>query len=287
VHGVGTLEAYLSQPLGHYLWGPTFVVWWCCSKLNGIVFWGRPEEEHVRRVTAALDGELTHGVEPHASLIDVRRVSAVDLGAFTTLLRYVQSRRAPFARVVRRQALLRPDGLAGAAVAGFYAVLAPSYPVEVFTDPMTALRWLGVEEEVGILDEIEQIHAAATGESAFVSAIRAHLDQAPGPPTLKDVARAFRLSPRNLQRKLSEVHTTFQHEQHAARLRRAKMLLLETNYEVKRIAIEVGCASLQNFSALFHKSTGESPSQWRSHQRPDEFPARPLPRPRAERRSVG
>jgi transcriptional regulator GlxA family with amidase domain len=103
---------------------------------------------------------------------------------------------------------------------------------------------------------------------------------------LRDIAKAFRLSPRNLQRRLSEAHTTFQQEQNAARLRLAKTLLLETNYEVKRIAIEVGCASLQNFSALFHKSTGESPSQWRSHQRPDDFPARPMPRPRAVPRSI-
>ena len=283
MHGVGTLEAYLSQPVGRYTWGSTFAIWWSSASLNGIMFWGRPEEEHVRRITAALEAEFRPDVEPHASLIDVRRVSAVDLGAFTALMQYVQSRRELLARVVRRQALLRPDGLAGAAVAGFYAVLAPSYPVEVFTDPIVALRWLGVDEESEILGELEEIHATATGGSAFVTAIRAHLDQAPGALTLKNIARAFRLSPRNLQRKLSEVHTTFQHEQHAARLRLAKTLLLETNYEVKRIAIEVGCASLQNFSALFHKSTGESPSEWRSNRRPDEFPARP----RVVRRSVG
>jgi AraC-like DNA-binding protein len=280
VHGVGTLEAYLAHPVGQYLWGPTFVVWWSSANLNGIVFWGRPEEEHVRRVTAALDGELKPGVQSHASLIDVRRVSAVDLGAFTTLMQYVRSRRAPFAKIVRRQALLRPGGLAGAAVAGFYSVLAPSYPVKVFTDPVPALRWLRVEGENGILDELEQIYTTATGGSAFVAALRAHLEGAPGTLTLKDTARAFGLSPRNLQRKLSEARTTFQYEQNAARLRIAKTLLLETNYEVKRIAIEVGCASLQNFSALFHKSTGESPSQWRSRRRPDDFPARPAPRAR-------
>jgi len=277
VHGVGTLDAYLSRPIGRYLWGPTFVVWWSSPDLNGIVFWGRPEEEHVRRITSALDAELRPEVRPHASLVDVRRVTTVDLGAFTTLLQYVRSRREPFARVVRRQALLRPDGLAGAAVAGFYAVLAPSYPVAVFTDPTAALRWLRVEQEAGILYELEQIHATATGASAFVAAIRAHLDDAAVAPPLGDVAKAFGLSARNLQRRLSEAHTTFQQEQNAARLRRAKRLLLETNYELKRIAIEIGCASLQNFSALFHKSTGESPSRWRSHRRPDDFPARPVP----------
>lgn len=281
MHGVGTVEAYLSQPVGQYLLGPTFIVWWSSANLNGIVFWGRPEEEHVRRITAALDGELRPGVQAHASLIDVRRVSAVDLGAFTTLMQYVRSRRGPFSKIVRRQALLRPEGLAGAAVAGFYSVLSPSYPVKVFTEPAPAVRWLHADEEIGILEELEQIYATASGGSAFVAAIRAHLEQAPGALTLKETAKAFGLSPRNLQRKLSEVHTTFQQEQNAARLRLATTLLLETNYEVKRIAIEVGCASLQNFSALFHKATGESPSQWRARQRPEDFPA---PRSHATRR---
>jgi AraC-like DNA-binding protein len=171
--------------------------------------------------------------------------------------------------------------LAGAAVAGFYAVLAPSYPVKVFTDPTAAVRWLGVEEGRGIVEELERIHATATGAPAFLAVIRAHLDDAPIAPTLSDVAKAFGMSPRNLQRRLSEAHTTFQQEQNAARLRRAKTLLLETNYELKRIAIEIGCASSQHFSALFHKGTGESPSQWRSHQRPDDFPARSVQRARA------
>ena len=281
MHGVGTLEAYLAHPVGQYLLGPTFTIWWSSATLNGIMFWARPDEEDVRRITAALEGEFKPGVQPHVSLIDVRRVSAVDLGAFTTLMQYVRSRRAPLAKIVQRQALLRPEGLAGAAVAGFYSVIVPSYPVKVFTDPVTAVRWLHVDQEIGILDELEQIYATATGGSAFVARLRAHLDQAPGTLTLKDTAKAFGLSPRNLQRKLSEAHTTFHHELNEARLRLAKTLLLETNYEVKRIAIEVGCASLQNFSALFHKSAGESPSQWRSRQRPGDFPARPAPRRRA------
>lgn len=284
VHGVATLEAYVSQPIGRYLWGPTYVVWFSSPRLNGIMFWDRPEEEHIRRIIAAVEGEIRCGVAPHASVIDVRRVSAIDLAAFTLLLEWVRSRREALAKVVQRQAFLRPDGLAGAAVAGFPALLPPGYPVEVFTDPVAALRWLGVEDEVGVFTELTEIHGAASGGCAFVAAIRAHLEQAPGTRTLKDTARAFGLSSRNLQRKLSEVHTTFQFEQNAARMRLAKTLLLGTNYDLKRIAIEVGCASLQNFSALFHKSTGESPSQWRSHQRPGDFPMRPVARAREPQR---
>jgi AraC-like DNA-binding protein len=280
VQGVGTIEAYLAQPVGHYLLGPTFVVWWSIPTLNGIMFWGRPDDEHVRCITAALEAHIRPRPEAHASLIDVRRVSCVDLGAFTALSHWVRSQREPLSKVVGRQALLRPDGLAGAAVAGFPAVLAPAYPIDVFTDPVEALGWLGLADQVAVLAELEEIYATASGGSAFVAAVRAHLEQRPG-ATLQDSARAFGLSRRNLQRKLSEAHTTFQAEQNAARVRAAKTLLLETNYDLKRIAFEVGCASLQNFSALFHKGAGESPSAWRAHQRPNDFPARPPLRSRA------
>ena len=278
MQGVATLEAYLAHPVGRYLLGPTFVHWWSSPRLNGIMFWGRPEEEHVRVVVGALGAEFRGDIEPHWSLIDVRRVSVVDLGAFTALLRFAREHREELGTVVRGQALLRPDGLAGAAVAGFPAVLAPAYPASVFTDAAAALEWLGVREEIGTMRELDEIYARANGETALLAGIRAFLECTPRPPTLHDTARAFGMSARNLQRRLNETHTTFQAEQNAARVRVATTLLLETNYGLKRIAIEIGCASLQNFSALVHKSVGESPSQWRARQRPSDFPARPLSR---------
>jgi AraC-like DNA-binding protein len=284
VRGVGTLEAYLSRPIGQYLWGPTFVVWWRSPNLNGIMFWGRPEEEHVQHVMGALAGEFRSGVRPHASLIDVRRVSVIDLGAFTALLRFSREHRDEFGRIVTGQAYLRADGLTGATVAGFPEVLDPAFPTKVFTDPVAALAWLGADDEIAVIDELDEIHATASGGSAFVAGLRAHLEASPRARTLGDTARAFGLSSRQMQRKLRDAHTTFQFEQNAARMRVAKTLLLETNYDLKRVAIEIGSASLQNFSALFHKSTGESPSQWRSRQRPGDFPARSASRSGASER---
>jgi AraC-like DNA-binding protein len=273
VRGVVTVGAFLAQPVGQYLLGPTYLVWCSSPRLRGIVFWGRPEEDHIRSVIAAIDGHLSIAAPPHASLVDVRRVSAIDLAAFTLLLGYSRANRTRIAQQVRRQAVLRPDGLPGAAVAGFSAVLDPAYPIEVFTEPATALRWLGVADEMPGVAKLEEVQVAASDGSAFVAAVRAHLEQAPT-ATLRDTARIFALSPRNLQRRLADARTTFQFEETAARVRVAKTLLLDTNYDLKRIAIEVGCASLQNFSALFHKSTGESPSQWRARHRPADFRAR-------------
>jgi AraC-like DNA-binding protein len=260
-----TLEAYLGGPIGQYFLGPSFAVWWYDATLNGLAFWDRPDERDIREVTSALDAELEPGIAPHASLVDARRVRSVDLGAFTALSRYVDKRSEVFAHLVTRQALLRPEGLAGAAIAGFYALLSPRYPVKVFTDAGAALEWLGAHPSLA--DPFDHLYETATDASRFLVAVRAYLETNVGQVTLEDTARALRVSPRQLQRKLREAKTRFQHEDQQARLRIAKTLLLETNYDVKRIAIEVGCGSLQHFDASFRKAEGECPTHWRSRHR--------------------
>jgi AraC-like DNA-binding protein len=262
------LDAYLSDPIGQYLCGPTYIVWWLNPSLNGIVFWGWPEEEHVRTITLALEAEMAPGVAEHASVIDARYIEVVGLGAFNTMSHYLRDRREQFSRLVKRQAVLRPDGLAGAAVAGFHAVLAPSYSFKVFTEPAAALEWLGVNSDTGVIDELDEVRSRATGDSPLVRSLRLHLERSLG-ATLNGAARALGSSPRDLQRKLREVHTRFKLEQSSARVRVAKLLLVETDYDVKRIGLEVGCASAQHFSILFREMVGESPSQWRSRHGPN------------------
>lgn len=266
---VDSLTAYLALPIGSCFYGPTYAVWWRSVDLNGIVFWDRPERDDVTRMTRALDAELAPGVQPHLSLIDARRVRAVDLGAFDALSEYVHRRREAFSRVLLRQALVRPEGLVGAAVAGFYAVLAPTFPVRVFTDPHAALRWLQVNQVEHVAAELDGLFETATASSSLVVALRAHLDRRVGVTTVAETAVALGLSARQLQRRLRDEHTSFQREETAAKVRAAKVLLLETSYDVKRIAVEVGCASVPHFCTLFRKEVSETPSQWRARRRPD------------------
>ena len=273
---VETLEAYLERPIGSCLCGPSYAVWWRDPALKCTVFWDRPDEDDIGRITRALDAELERTVTPHASLVDARRVRAVDLGAFTALSQYLLRRREQFARFVARQALLRPEGLAGAAVAGFNAVLSPAYPVGVFAQTTEALQWLRVVDVAQVTRELEELCAMVTASSSVLVAMRAHLDRRLGATTVADAAFALGLSARQLQRRLREARTSFQQESAAARIRAAKTLLLETNYDVKRIAIEVGCASLQHLCMLFRKEVGETPSQWRAGRRSDgTAPAQP------------
>ncbi|HLZ10111.1 MAG TPA: AraC family transcriptional regulator, partial [Chloroflexota bacterium] len=170
-----------------------------------------------------------------------------------------------FSRIVVRQALLRPEGLAGAAIAGFYAILSPSYSVKVFTEADAALKWLGSDPR--LTREIDGLYEAATGSPHMLVVLRSYLEERLGQVTLAEAARALGMSSRQLQRKLRESHTSFQREERLVRISVAKTLLLETNYDVKRIAIEVGCGSTQHFGAAFRKVEGESPTRWRTRHR--------------------
>jgi AraC-like DNA-binding protein len=266
MRNAGTLATYLARPVGSFWCGRSFIVWWANETLNGTVFWGRPDEFDLRHLARAYDAELAAGVSPHASLIDARRLAAVDLGAFNALSSYLDSRRAPFSRLITKQALLRPDGLAGAVVCGFYAVLEPSYPVAVFTEPTEALDWLGTPDLALVVDELDAAYSAACETSSLLVSLRSILERDRRRVTLGESAHALGLSARSLQRRLREAKTTFRSQRHLAQVSAAQHLLRETNYDLKRIAADVGCASLQHFSVLFRKVTGESPTAWRKQR---------------------
>jgi AraC-like DNA-binding protein len=85
--------------------------------------------------------------------------------------------------------------------------------------------------------------------------------------SLRDAARALRLSARTLQRRLREEGTSFQREHATLRVCIAKELMIHTDHDLKRIAFEVGYALPQQFSALFQKRVGETPSTWRKRAR--------------------
>ena len=115
---------------------------------------------------------------------------------------------------------------------------------------------------------MDALEGMVAGGSDFVLAaqLRAFLRKNPR-GSLRDAARALGLSSRTLQRKLRDERTSFQREHGAVRVRVAKDLMIHTDYDLKRIAFEVGCALPQQFSTLFHKRVGETPSGWRERAR--------------------
>jgi AraC-like DNA-binding protein len=57
--------------------------------------------------------------------------------------------------------------------------------------------------------------------------------------------------------------TTFQAEQNRAQVRAAQRLRRETAASLTQIASAVGCGSLAQFSTMFRRVTGLTPSAWR------------------------
>ncbi|HZS36726.1 MAG TPA: helix-turn-helix transcriptional regulator [Polyangia bacterium] len=267
-----TLDELARAPVGRYVAGETFAHFCAAPTLWGVVLWGRPDARHAAELGRSLPLELRAPAVPHASIVDASRLEGGDPQAFGAAERYLARHGAKLASCVRRLALVRPRGLGGAIVAGAYEVLPRPYPVEVFGDAASAFAWLASERARDWPKDgaaaLAEIYAEASGTPHVVGALRAILDEKLGGASVAEAAGALGLSERTLQRKLGEARTTLQDEVAAARIRAAERLLLDSDAPLTAIAFDVGCASLQHFSALFRKRTGESPSAFRKRRKP-------------------
>lgn len=261
VRAAASSDDYRRDPVGAYVVASRALVFCARPSLWGFALWGRPTEADLRRIVPLLALELGRDAAPHASLVDVRHLEAGDPRAFAVLTRYLRDNFEAFRTRVTRLALLRPPGLLGATVAGFFQVAGAPYAVRVFDDLAAAATWLRAKELAPVLDAAI---AEASATSPVVAQVRrwldAHLDQA----SLARAARAVGRADRSLQRDLDRAGTTFQHELDRARVRLAQRLIADTDSPLTEIAYDVGCASPQHFSTLFRRVTGVTPSAWRA-----------------------
>ena len=258
------VEDYRDDPTGAYLALSSALVFCARRTLWGFCLWGTPTEADLRRIVPLLALELAPGVAPHASLVDVRRLEAADPRAFMVLTKYLRVNFDTFRTQVTRLALVRPAGLLGATVAGFYQVAGAPYPVRVFDDLPAAATWLRAREVAPVLDAAV---ISASRVPTAVMQLRSWLDAHLGDASLPRAARAVSRATRSLQRDLAAAGTSFQDELDAARVRLAQRLLTETDSSLTEIAYDVGCASPQHFSTLFRRVVGVAPSSWRSKSR--------------------
>jgi AraC-like DNA-binding protein len=262
------LDDYLRDPIGRYLAGENFLHWYASAELCGFILWGRPGEVQIQRLTQVLDVELPPAL-PHVSLVDARRVEAPDANGLAVLVKYMAPRIGGFSQTVKRQALLRPEGITGAVVGGFYSLISSSYPTRAFAEPLEALAWLGQPEGTAqaLMNGLNDLVMQQMGQSPVLSELHRVLRHRLVDANLAEVARELGMSERTLQRRLREAGTSFQAELNTVQVRTAQTLLLESDAKLTSVAVEVGCASLQHFSGLFRKLTGESPSAWRARHR--------------------
>lgn len=260
MHAAPDAEAYLADPVGAYLGDARTLVFCARPTLWGFAVWGGPAKTELDRLVGLLARELADDVVPHASLIDARRLETVDPRAFAVLARYLRANFELFRTRVTRLALVRPPGLLGATVAGFYQVAGAPYPVRIFDELEAAAAWLRAP---ALARELDAAITAASALSPIVVALRRWLEGHLHDASLPRAARALGRAARSLQRDLGAAATSFQAELDDARVRLARRLLADSTSSLTEIAYDVGCASPQHFSTLVRRVTGQTPSRLR------------------------
>jgi AraC-like DNA-binding protein len=86
-------------------------------------------------------------------------------------------------------------------------------------------------------------------------------------PSVVEVAKALRMSPRTLKRKLAEHGTTFSAIRDDLRRQRALLLLDNRSLSIGEIAAKLGYSELPNFTRAFRKWTGQTPLAYRERTR--------------------
>jgi AraC-like DNA-binding protein len=252
----GDLATYASDPIDRYVAGSTWAHYTRGDGLAGLVLWGKPDAEDIRRMTGALAIELPGRSPHHATLHDVRRLEHADPAAFEVLREFLAQHNERFSKNVSRLAVARPPGMLGAVVAGFFHLVAPLGPTGIFDTIDEALAYLGRRDI-----EIDAIYEAALGIPPIVRMVRDCLANHRG--GLSEVASALGVSERTLQDHLKRAGTSFRRESNEALVRAARQMLESSNASLTEIALSVGCASLQHFSTLFRKVEGVTPTEYR------------------------
>ncbi len=265
-----TLDELSSDPVGRFVAGEAWIHFCASPRLWGVIVWGRPDETAAIAMGRALVLELGD-VAPHVSIFDCSRIEGGDPRSFHAAGRYLAINKVALQRQVERLALVRPAGLDGALVAGAFDVLPKPYPVQVFGDTTSAFAWLDPTlDAAATAATLIAMHGDVTSTPKDLGALRTLLERSLSRLERLPIATAAKelgLSERTLQRKLADAGTTFKDEVADARIRAAKRMLLESEAPLTTIAFDVGCGSLQYFSALFRRRTGESPSAFRTRHR--------------------
>jgi AraC-like DNA-binding protein len=227
--------------------------------LHVTLLFGRPNPDVARELVAILDAQ--DFIAPRTSLFDASGIEAIETESFAIVTEHQNRRRADLSKCVQKQAIVTPRGMPGAIVTGYRAVFDFSYPVEFFAERALALAFLGRPDALAAVDDI-----AASAARPMLVRLR-NLLSATLSVVLPDAARQLGVSERSLQRYLQTEGTSFVDEVQSARIASAKKLLAETDRKLTTIATDVGCASLQSFSTMFRRITGETPSEFRARSR--------------------
>lgn len=260
------IEDFLRDPIDRYVERRTFCFWQIGTHTKGVIAWGHPTERDAREMVQSFEAGARVD-EPHVSLVDMQGLDAVDVAAFDVVMHYMTARRPTFERTVLRQALVHGSGAIGAAVAGFYRVVAPAYPVESFRELAAAVSWLAPDRVERVLEVVTGLRERVLYATRVVTLLRTQLGASARIPNAAQAARAMGMSLRTLQRELTEANTTFRGETARFRLAEAERLLSGSSLSVKTVAQTLDITP-GRLSELFRRAHGVGVEGWRSRVAP-------------------
>ena len=236
--------------------GDRLLVWRPDPSLWMTVLWDAPTTVDIEEMVRLHDSAY-HTPDSFDSLVDFQRVTLVDPVAFQSLAAFAERRRGDFHRQILRQALVRPPGMIGALVTGFFESFGFTLPVRTFEERAPALAWLRPDDAARLDGELaaRRSQVAAPELRRVRQVLAQHHDAG---MDLERCAQLLGLSARTLQRQLGEASTSFRTELSRARVEAAKILLQAADCKLAAVALEVGFASSQGFAAA-SRADGRQP----------------------------
>lgn len=263
---IASAAEFVASPVGRYCVGEQFVVWARTPTISGTIAWGRISARIASALVAVWKFEARLEA-PYAAVIDVAAVDAVESDAFEIVFGYMQAVAPVLATRIVRQALVRPRGMPGALVAGFYPTLSPGFEWRDFAASDEAYRWC-FPTVFGSIGELDQLVANARASDGILPRVTAALQKRlQHPPSLEELGEQLGLSPRSLQRAMHSAGTSLRNELTRVRVEVAARRLRESDDKIEAIASAVGFASLSAFAAAFRKRMGATPSAYRQGPR--------------------
>jgi AraC-like DNA-binding protein len=253
-------EVFLQSPSEKYFVANKFVAWHPVPELCGSSSWDCHGRDDIQMLCRVMDAFTRPGRGKHRSLIDASQCTSTSPITFEDILRYWAEKRLRLDAAVSSMAVVRPPGFSGAILTGLCSMIRSSYPLRVFDDVRAALDWLGFDPSSELAADLCAL--GRNDRSPLVTRARALLVEASGTLSLAETARRLGMSERTFQRRLTEAGSSFQVEQHTAKLTRAQSLMVTTRLNLTAIALELRFASLQHFSAWFRSAVGQPPSAW-------------------------
>jgi AraC-like DNA-binding protein len=271
LQAVTSVPEFLADPADRYIAGKCWLVFHVRGGVAGLVMWGAPAPTEIEPLFEIFRGFDSPLGAPLPRLFDVRRLESAQQGVLARLTEFVQTHATELQRLFTSIAVVHHGGLGRAITEGVRLLSGMKFGWGVFDAPAPALAWLGCRDAEPLAQRLDELSMMATGDALLLHDVRAYCTAHPKTACLKDAAHALRLSTRTLQRKLSDLETSFQRVMNDARVLRARQLLTSTNRAIADIAQDIGCEP-RYFAAMFRKHTGRSPAKWRSEARIDVPP---------------